>query len=431
MQMFNNRRFVKIYEHGFGPGTKGKYSIMMQLANGGNLGTYTKPSRYGGQRASMVEVLRFTTEILEGLAIMHSQNVVHRDVKPDNIFMHCERDATGNKICHAKVADLGLACVKGGGRGSVIQECSDLGGTPIYLSPEIAAVITGRGNVKAAIQPSNDVFAVGLMMYELIFQQRSPAIVMNQGDRGLFESIARISESWVPSSFPGGIGWSTFPEQAATYKLLTNMLKRSMTARIDSATAAMEARRLLEAAALHTGSADSDLGEDSLDRCFEEEDIISPGSAHPVAPAPDRRPVRPDRRPVRPKPQPKPKPEPAAADESEGEGEDEGPGDATIEGDEYALIKGVKYSSELRFIFKGVGQQLGRLGLGEEGLDYADGRTAGSNGKRKYGPKAFWHGKWQFVEIAEMPVEQAYDEMAALLDGAFGRDIVVRARRIG
>lgn len=430
MEAFNNRRFVQMYDQGWGPGSKKKHSIMMQLATGGDLAKYTRSARYGGTTASMPDVLRLTAEILEGLAEMHAKNIVHRDVKPGNIFVHCRSGS-----CHAKVADLGLACLMPGKTRHVagVRRCDGFGGTPIYLAPEIAALFSASARQytqvsgTAAIQPANDVFAVGLMMYELIFQQHSPAVKMNS-EAALYKSLAGISESWVPSTLPGA--WKSFPGQAAAVALMKGMLKRSMTARISAADAAAEARQLYAQALAHTGQKAVELGEESLDDCFAE-DITSPGASGGVAP--QARPAPSARRQPRPKPAPARKPQRAPKEEDdvdEADGEADDADAASVVGDKFAVIRGVKVSIEPAFIFKGLAAQLLGEGGIEATLDYASASTAGKTGPRKYGPLAFREGRWEFLEVAGMPAAEAWHNKAGILEGAFGRDIVVRARRL-
>jgi len=75
---------------------------------------------------------------------------VHRDVKPDNIFLSEEAPAYGD----AKIGDFGIAA---------IIETSRPGtraGTPDYMSPE---VITGRG-----ADVRSDIYSLGVTMYELL-----------------------------------------------------------------------------------------------------------------------------------------------------------------------------------------------------------------------------------------------------------------------
>ncbi|CAN5579394.1 hypothetical protein BH23PSE2_BH23PSE2_11190 [soil metagenome] len=95
------------------------------------------------------EALRITRQIAEGLAAAHARGVVHRDLKPANVLI----DGDGN----AYVNDFGVArsLVSSG-----LTQSGAVVGTPDYLSPEQA-----RGE---AVDPRSDLYALGLMLYEML-----------------------------------------------------------------------------------------------------------------------------------------------------------------------------------------------------------------------------------------------------------------------
>ncbi|MGQ0603817.1 MAG: SUMF1/EgtB/PvdO family nonheme iron enzyme [Anaerolineales bacterium] len=97
------------------------------------------------------DVLRYLTEIGQGLDYAHSLGVVHRDIKPKNILL----DTRGN----AFISDFGLAkIVRGGG---LTHSGVGMIGTPHYMSPE-----QGRGD--AAVDGRSDLYALGVMLYEMV-----------------------------------------------------------------------------------------------------------------------------------------------------------------------------------------------------------------------------------------------------------------------
>jgi serine/threonine protein kinase len=99
----------------------------------------------------LVDALRFSCEILEGLSAAHEIGVVHRDVKPPNIFL-----TQGGA---AKILDFGIAKLLDGASLELTSKGVAIG-TPRYMSPEQAAgePVDGRA----------DLYAVGLLLFEMI-----------------------------------------------------------------------------------------------------------------------------------------------------------------------------------------------------------------------------------------------------------------------
>ena len=80
--------------------------IVMELAEGGSLAGFIKECALKGCVDSR-EVLVMTTQIADAMDYMHSQGVVHRDIKADNILLA----HAGEGAIHIKVADFGVAVV--------------------------------------------------------------------------------------------------------------------------------------------------------------------------------------------------------------------------------------------------------------------------------------------------------------------------------
>jgi serine/threonine protein kinase len=96
--------------------------------------------------------------ILQALALAHSRGVIHRDLKPDNLFL--VPDGRGGQI--VKVLDFGIAKLMDamGGMGSKTKT-GVLLGTPAYMSPE-------QIKNSKAVDPRSDLWSLGIIFYEMV-----------------------------------------------------------------------------------------------------------------------------------------------------------------------------------------------------------------------------------------------------------------------
>jgi len=81
----------------FGFQTETKLYFVMDFLNGGELFTYLKKeSRFSEQKAKI-----YTAELIDAIGCLHSNNIIYRDIKPENILL----DAEG----HIRICDFGLS----------------------------------------------------------------------------------------------------------------------------------------------------------------------------------------------------------------------------------------------------------------------------------------------------------------------------------
>jgi serine/threonine protein kinase len=121
---------------------------------------------------SQNEAARLIHKVADGIAYCHENNVIHRDLKPDNILITQD----GQPI----IVDFGLALTKDARR-VTYANLTPSAGTPDYMAPE--QIEGQRGDQRT------DLYAVGTMLYELLtghtpFSGDNYQIVMAQHLRG-------------------------------------------------------------------------------------------------------------------------------------------------------------------------------------------------------------------------------------------------------
>ncbi|MFN2453130.1 MAG: protein kinase [Pyrinomonadaceae bacterium] len=156
----NHPNIAHIYEIGETDGTR---FIAMEFVDG-----VTLNEKIHGEKAPLGKLLKYLTQVAEGLAKAHGAGIVHRDLKPDNIMI--ARDG------YAKILDFGLAKLiephrpkgaeseaSGETATAILAQHSTPGmimGTVGYMSPEQA-----QGRVRE-IDHRSDIFSFGCILYE-------------------------------------------------------------------------------------------------------------------------------------------------------------------------------------------------------------------------------------------------------------------------
>jgi tetratricopeptide (TPR) repeat protein len=111
-------------------------------------------------------------QIASALAAAHAAGVIHRDLKPDNLFLVPDSEAAVR--LRAKVLDFGLAKVTAAPPDSGVTQTGDFVGTPLYMSPEQC-----RSN--AEVNHRTDIYSLGCILFEMVCGQ-PPFVDKTVGD---------------------------------------------------------------------------------------------------------------------------------------------------------------------------------------------------------------------------------------------------------
>jgi tRNA A-37 threonylcarbamoyl transferase component Bud32 len=136
----------------FGTAEDGALYYVMEALDGRSLGAAI---REGGP-LQVGRALDLLEQICHALAAAHARGVLHRDVKPDNVFL--VRRPDGSEL--AKVIDFGISRLPGMEGTPRITRAGAIIGTPEYMAPEQAA-----GEV---VDERVDVYAVGVLAFEML-----------------------------------------------------------------------------------------------------------------------------------------------------------------------------------------------------------------------------------------------------------------------
>ncbi len=155
---------IRVFD--FGASDDGVWFMAMEHLEGMDLATLVEEMG----PLPVARVIRFARQACAALSEAHDAGVVHRDVKPDNLFV-CRM---GDEADFLKVLDFGIAKIEGSEEASVTRS-GWVHGTPSYMSPEAC-----NGT---RVDARSDIYSVGAVLYFLLtgappFQAATGAAVM-------------------------------------------------------------------------------------------------------------------------------------------------------------------------------------------------------------------------------------------------------------
>lgn len=132
--------------------------FLLELVAGGNL--FNTLVRRPGKRPKLheAEARYVCRQLVDGLALLHDQDIIHRDLKLENVLVAQERSGgrNGEVWLSVKIADFGLSKVVG----ERYSDAQSLVGSPRYMAPEVLA--KGVHDFRA------DLWSLGVLMHVLL-----------------------------------------------------------------------------------------------------------------------------------------------------------------------------------------------------------------------------------------------------------------------
>ncbi|MBI4864368.1 MAG: serine/threonine protein kinase [Candidatus Riflebacteria bacterium] len=171
--------------------------LVTELAEGGTL----REALHRRGRLVVPDAVRIAREILEALGHLHDNGIVHRDVKPENVFFTSDGQL--------RLGDFGLVFVETG-----TSRCTTQGavlGTPRYMAPELF-----EGH---PFSPACDIYSTGTLLFEILTGR--PPFIGGMPDL-LSEKLSATAPS--PRAFNADI-------PGALAELTTRLLERNPAAR--------------------------------------------------------------------------------------------------------------------------------------------------------------------------------------------------------
>jgi serine/threonine-protein kinase len=142
---------------------KSRPYLVMEFLQGQTLGKLMKSIK----PLPVADALKIASRICDALQYLHENNVIHRDLKPDNIMI-CDDGSI-------RLMDFGIAKMEGARR-LTFGKFQPAMGTPDYMAPE--QVKGQRGDART------DIYSLGAMLYEMVtgyppFEGANPLVIMN------------------------------------------------------------------------------------------------------------------------------------------------------------------------------------------------------------------------------------------------------------
>ncbi|MFT5468839.1 MAG: serine/threonine protein kinase [Verrucomicrobiales bacterium] len=182
--------------HDFGETTNGLFYFSMELVDGNDLHNLIH-----SEELTEAHVFSWIPQVCKALQFAHDNGLVHRDVKPANIFITSDG--------RVKVGDFGLVKIRNSTLGSVgVTQLKISIGTREYIAPEAA-------DAKEEVDGRADVYSLGVVLYEML---------TGTTPKGAFTPVSRLRDDLHPG-FDEIITNALQPEREDRYQSIEEMGK--------------------------------------------------------------------------------------------------------------------------------------------------------------------------------------------------------------
>ncbi|CAF1583532.1 unnamed protein product [Adineta ricciae] len=131
------------------------------------------------KKMSISQARFYWAQMVDAVAILHRNGIVHSDIKPENFIM-----TTGDQL---RIIDLGLSFRISPAQTSVLRPFA---GTPEYMPPEVCQIQNGRFSRQGR---ASDIWALGVLLFEMVFGYRPFEHIQDNFDKMSY--IARLTQN--------------------------------------------------------------------------------------------------------------------------------------------------------------------------------------------------------------------------------------------
>lgn len=181
LSSFDDTNIVKFYTWNKDSGI---YYLRMEYCDGGDVYQYLKQNGmhcydFQFDKTKYNFLIEFCKQVSRGLKYIHEKNIIHRDIKLQNVLIKYKNDKV-----EFKISDFGFACydlstnspndkgiAKDIAKDIIRKKYNKLCGTPYYMAPEIVININNSKdqNNTYCYNKLVDVWSLGICIYELVF----------------------------------------------------------------------------------------------------------------------------------------------------------------------------------------------------------------------------------------------------------------------